>query len=66
MCEEHDGHRRGHGMRGFGFRGGRGFPNREQWVDRLQAYRQHLEQELQNVQELIERLGDAPQQTSQV
>ena len=43
MCGGH--HHRG--RRGF-----RGYPNREQWVDRLQAYREHLEAELQNVQEL--------------
>jgi len=54
MCGGH--HHRG--RRGF-----RGYPNREQWVDRLQAYREHLEGELQKVQELIERLGDAPQPT---
>jgi len=45
---------------GHRFRGRRGFPNREQWVDRLQSYREHLEDELKNVQELIERLGEAP------
>ncbi len=48
-------------------RGRRGYPNREQWVERLQSYREHLEGELSNVQELIERLGtpadDAPQPT---
>ena len=49
-------------------RGRRGYPNREQWVERLQSYREHLEGELKNVQELIERLGntgadDAPQPT---
>jgi hypothetical protein len=48
MCREHH----------HGRRGGRGYPNREQWVERLRSYRQHLEGELQNVQELIERLGD--------
>ena len=40
----------------------RGFPNREQLVERLQGYQQHLEGELKNVQELLERLGDAPEQ----
>jgi hypothetical protein len=49
MCREH--HHRGR-------RGGHGYPNREQWVERLQSYREHLEGELQNVQELIERLGN--------
>ena len=57
MCEGH--HHHGHRRR----RGFRGYPNREQWVDRLQAYREHLEGELQKVQELLERLGDAPQPT---
>jgi hypothetical protein len=45
-----------HGRRGF-----RGYPNREQWVERLQDYREHLEGELKNVQELIERLGEQPE-----
>ena len=40
-------------------RGRRGYPNREQWVERLTGYREHLEGELKNVQELLERLGDA-------
>jgi hypothetical protein len=51
MCEGHHHHRR------FGRRG-RGFPNREQLVERLTGYREHLESELRNVQELLERLGD--------
>ena len=52
----------GHHQRRRGFRG---YPSREQWVDRLQAYREHLEGELENVQELIERLGEqqAPAET---
>jgi len=56
MCGGHHHHRR----RGF-----RGYPNREQWADRLQAYREHLEEELKNVQDLIERLGEtqAPAET---
>jgi hypothetical protein len=47
-------------------RGQRGYPNREQWVERLQSYRDQLEGELKNVQELIERLGEAPQPTQSV
>ena len=31
-------------------------PEPEQWVERLQSYREHLEGELKNVQELLERL----------
>lgn len=58
MCEGHQhAHRRRHrfGRRGFGF------PNREQLVERLTGYRAHLERELANVQELLDRLGDAPE-----
>ena len=61
MCREHH-EGRGHGFRGFGRRGA---PNREQLVERLQGYQQHLEGELRNVQELLERLGDAPEATSE-
>ena len=78
MCEQHR-HEQdyaqersyGRGRRGFGGSGfgpgrrGRGFPPREEWLERLQAYQQHLEEELRNVQELIERLGPpSPQQTA--
>ncbi|HEX7625657.1 MAG TPA: hypothetical protein VF379_01280 [Gaiellaceae bacterium] len=52
----------GHGHHGH--RGHRGYPNREQWVERLQAYREHLEGELRNVQELLERLGGTPEQSA--
>jgi len=61
MCSEHHGHHRGRGLRGR-----RGFPNREQWLERLQGYQQHLEDELKNVQDLIERLGPDPEQTASV
>jgi hypothetical protein len=64
--EQHEqrGQRRGGGFRGFGRTGfGRtGFPNREQLVERLQGYQQHLEHELQNTHDLLSRLGDEPQQ----
>ena len=43
-----------------GHRHRRGFPSREQLNERLESYREYLESELKNVQELIERLGDAP------
>jgi hypothetical protein len=55
----------GHHGRGRGF-GRREFPGREEWLERLQAHREHLEQELRNVQELIERLADQPEQTAHV
>jgi hypothetical protein len=66
MCGGHHEHRgHGRGFRGFGRRG---FPSRDVWVERLQSYEQHLEQELKNVRDVIERLGEgeAPQQTGLV
>jgi hypothetical protein len=64
MCGGHHEHR-GRGFRGFGRRG---FPNRETWVERLQAYEQHLEQELQNVRDVLERLGgnESPEQPTAI
>jgi hypothetical protein len=50
MCGSH-GHRRGW----------RGFPDREQLVERLQRYQEHLDGEQKKVKELLERLVDAPQ-----
>ena len=44
-----------------GRRGSRGTPNPEQWVERLQGYREHLERERRNVQELIDRLAGGTQ-----
>lgn len=67
MCEGHHHHHgRGRGFRGFGRRG---FPGKDVWAERLQAYEQQLEQELRNVREVLERLGgsgDAPRQTGLV
>jgi hypothetical protein len=65
MCgsHHHEGRGHGHGFRGFGRRG---FPNREQLVERLQGYQQHLEGELKNVQELLDRLGDTPEQPASI
>jgi hypothetical protein len=65
MCHEHHGHgeERGPGFRGArGFRGfgRRGFPSREEWVERLEFQRDRLEQDLANVRELIARLKDDP------
>jgi len=48
------------------FRGRRGFPDREQLVDRLQRYQQHLDREQQKVKELLERLADPKEQPQQV
>jgi len=52
MC---GGHHHRHGRRG-------GFPSREQLVERLQGYREHLQQETAKVEELLERLADRPQE----
>jgi hypothetical protein len=50
---------RGHHHRG---RFGRhGFPKREQFVERLRSYQEHLQEELRNVEELLERLDDGTQ-----
>lgn len=51
MCGGHHHHRFGR----------RGFPNREQLVERLQGYREHLQGELKNVEELLARLADGQQ-----
>lgn len=61
---EHEQRRgRGQGFRGFGRRG---FPNREQLVERLQGYQQHLESELQNTRDLLGRLADGGDQLSEI
>jgi hypothetical protein len=71
MCghQHHEHHEHRHSHRGFGRRGlgfGRGgFPPREEWLERLQAYRAHLEEELRNVGDLIERLGPSAEGASQ-
>ncbi len=57
----HGRHHRHGGRRGF-----RGYPTREEWAERLQAYRTYLEAELKNVQELIERIGEPTPQTPEV
>lgn len=56
MCGSHGHHRRGR----------HGFPSREQLYERLQGYQQHLEREQKKVQELLERLGDKPEQPLEV
>ena len=62
MCHDEEGFAPGPGMgrrftrRGFG--GRRGFPTREEWVERLEAHRDRLEHDLENVRDLISRLKD--------
>jgi hypothetical protein len=56
MCGSHGHHRRGR----------HGFPSREQLYERLQGYQQHLESEQKKVQELLERLGDKPEQPAEI
>ncbi|HTR34204.1 MAG TPA: hypothetical protein VMH47_10020 [Gaiellaceae bacterium] len=53
MHGRHHHHHRGP----FGRRGG--IPSREQSVERLRSYREHLVGELAKVDELLERLADA-------
>ena len=62
MCGSHHSEGHGRGFRGFGRRG---VPNREQLVERLRGVEQHLQGELKNVRELLERLGDAPEQPAE-
>jgi len=58
MCgHHHRGHR-------FGRRGG--FPDREQLVDRLRSYQEHLDREQQKIKELLERLADPQEQPQEV
>jgi hypothetical protein len=65
MCgHEHErsrGHHRGPGFRSFGRRG---FPSRDEWLERLQGHEERLENDLRNVRELIGLLarGETPPQ----
>jgi hypothetical protein len=65
MCAHEHGEARGHGRRGRRGFGRHGFPDRAHLLERLQGYREHLESELANVQDLIGRLGDEPQAPAQ-
>jgi hypothetical protein len=56
----HRGHHHHHRHGGF-FRGRHGIPSREQSVERLRGYREHLQGELAKVDELLERLADRPE-----
>jgi hypothetical protein len=62
MCGHHGGRR---GRSEFGFRR-HGVPSREEFVERLEGYRERLEHELANVDELLKRLKDAPTGTASV
>jgi hypothetical protein len=41
-----------------GFRGRRRFPNREEWLKKLEEYQRDLEQEVADVADLIRRLKE--------
>jgi len=60
------GHRHGYGRRGrLGFQ--RPFPNRQELLERLEAYQRDLEQEVADVADLIEHLRDkSPQPQPEV
>ena len=51
-----------HHRRGFG-RGHRRFPNREEWLRRLEEYQRDLEQETADVADLIRRLKEGKTET---
>jgi hypothetical protein len=59
MC----GHR--HHRRGFGRRGRR-FPNREEWIERLEERQRDLEQEIADLADVIKHLksGETPAGTT--
>jgi hypothetical protein len=58
------GHRH-RGRRGFG--GHRRFPNREEWLRKLEEYQRDLEEEIADVADVIRHLkGDEPQATGAV
>jgi hypothetical protein len=62
MCGHHQ-HRGHYAWREFRRHG---VPSREEWVERLEAYRERLEGELANIEELLKRLKDAPTETATV
>jgi ribosomal protein L19E len=65
MCGHHE-HGHGHGHHhGHHFgRGRRGFPSREQWVERLESLRERLERDLRNVDDLLQRLREERPETT--
>ncbi|MFL5755544.1 MAG: hypothetical protein ACJ77N_04515 [Chloroflexota bacterium] len=65
MCG-HEHHRHEHHHARGTWRGRRGFPSREEWVERLEAHRDRLERDLGNVDELLKRLRDEQPQTTSV
>ena len=59
-------HGHGHRRRGFG-RGHRRFPNREEWIQRLEEYQRDLEQEVADVADVIRHLkSDTPPETTNI
>jgi hypothetical protein len=62
--ESRAGGRRHHRGPGRGF-GRRGFPAREEWLERLQAHEQRLQADLKNVQDLIGHLATPPAPTTE-
>ena len=58
--------RRSRGRGGCGPHGRRRFPNREEWLSRLEEYQKDLEQEVADVADLIRRLREEQAQTTSV
>ena len=59
-------HRRHFGHGGCGPRGRRRFPDREEWLRRLEEYQRDLEQEVADVADLIKRLREEQPQPQTV
>jgi hypothetical protein len=58
--------RRSRGRGGCGAHGRRRFPNREEWLSRLEEYQKDLEQEVADVADLIRRLREEQAETTSV
>jgi hypothetical protein len=60
-------HHHRHMRRRHGFRGRRCFPNREEWLRKLEEHQRDLEQEIADVADVIRHLkGEQPAETGTV
>jgi hypothetical protein len=55
--------RRAAHFRGAGRCGGGRYPNREEWLSRLEEYQKDLEQEVADIADLIRRLREEPSES---
>jgi hypothetical protein len=56
----------GHGRRGCGPHERRRYPNREEWLARLEEHQKDLEQEVADVADLIRHLKEERKETTSV